>query len=197
MNQGITGGKHVLPAGDQAALKTLTFGGAELTSKVCPETHSAPFIARTAPDPDFDCQLVPPRLKYEFPNKRGRSCMGFTLNTRKVNDVVVVDMSGQLGGGEPVLLLRNTVRHFMEDGSRKFVLNLGQVSYVDSSGLGELVITYTSARNRQGDIKLLNLSRIAKDLLQVTKLLTVFDVFDDESKAIQSLANIKPATTNS
>jgi anti-sigma B factor antagonist len=119
--------------------------------------------------------------------------MAFSLNTRKVNDVVVIDMSGQLGGGEPVLLLRNTVRRFMEDGSRKFVLNLGQVNYVDSSGLGELVVTYTSARNRQGDVKLLNLSKIAKDLLQVTKLLTVFDVFDDESKAVQSLASVKAA----
>ena len=119
--------------------------------------------------------------------------MAFTLNTRKVNDVVVVDMSGKLSAGEAVLLLRNTLRHFMEDGSRKFVLNLGQVSYVDSSGLGELVISYTSARNRQGDVKLLNLSKIAKDILQVTKLLTVFDVFDDESKAVQSLASVKAA----
>ena len=119
--------------------------------------------------------------------------MAFTLNTRKVNDVVVVDMSGELGAGEPVLLLRNTVRRFMEDGSRKFVLNLGKVTYVDSSGLGELITTYTSARNRQGDVKLLNLSKIAKDILQVTKLLTVFDVFDDETKAVQSLASVKAA----
>ena len=114
--------------------------------------------------------------------------MAFTLNTRKVNDVVIVDMSGQLGAGEPVLLLRNTVRRFMEDGSRKFVMNLGQVSYVDSSGLGELITTYTSARNRQGNVKLLNLSKVSKDLLQTTKLLTVFDVFDDETKAVQSFA---------
>ena len=119
--------------------------------------------------------------------------MAFTLNTRKVGDVVVADMSGQLAGGEPVLLLRNTVRRFMEDGTRKFVLNLGQVSYIDSSGLGELVITYTSARNRQGDVKLLNLSKVSRDLLQITKLLTVFDVFDDENKAVQSLASIKAA----
>ena len=118
--------------------------------------------------------------------------MAFTLNTRKVKDVVVVDMAGQLDAGEPVLLLRNTIRRFMEDGSRKFVLNLGQVNHVDSSGLGELVTTYTSARNRDGDVKLLNLSRIAKEILQVTKLVTVFDVFDDETKAVQSLASLKP-----
>src|SRR4029077_5589776 len=124
---------------------------------------------------------------HQFPEPR-RRVMAFTLNTRKVNDVVVVDMSGELGAGEAVLLLRNTVRRFMEDGSRKFVLNLGQVRYVDSSGLGELITTYTSARNRQGDVKLLNLSKVSKDLLQTTKLLTVFDVFDDETKAVQSFA---------
>ena len=114
--------------------------------------------------------------------------MAFILNSRKENDVVVVDMSGQLGAGEPVLLLRNTVRRFLEDGSRNFVLNLDQVSYLDSSGLGEIVVTYTSARNRKGDVKLLNPSKFAKNLLQVAKLSTVFEVFDDESKAIQSLS---------
>ena len=124
--------------------------------------------------------------------------MGFTLSTRKVNDVVVIDMSGKLEAGEPVFLLRNTFRRFVEDGTRKFVLNLGKVTYVDSSGLGELVITYTSARNRHGDVKLLNLSKIAKDILQVTKLLTVFDVFDDETKAVQSLdsGNQPPSWVN-
>src|SRR4051812_43604840 len=119
--------------------------------------------------------------------------MAFKLNTRKVGDVVIVDMSGQLQTGEPVLLLRNTVRHFMEDGSRKFILNLAQLSHIDSSGLGELVIIYTSARNRQGDVKLLNLPTMAKDLLQITKLVTVFDLYDDETKAVNSLAAVKAA----
>jgi anti-sigma B factor antagonist len=119
--------------------------------------------------------------------------MSFTLSTRKVTGVVVVDMSGRLAGGEPVLLLRNTVRHFMEDGSRQFLLNLGNVSYVDSSGLGELITLFISARNQQGDVKLLNLSKIAKDLLQVTKLITVFDVFEEESKALQSFVAAKAA----
>jgi anti-sigma B factor antagonist len=115
--------------------------------------------------------------------------MAFAINTRKVQGVVIVDMSGRLSAGEPVLLLRNTVRHFIEDNSRKFLLNLGQVSYIDSSGLGELITTYTSLRNRQGDVKLLNLTKLAKDLLQMTKLLTVFDTFDDEAKAVQSFAS--------
>ena len=109
-----------------------------------------------------------------------------SVNTRKIQGVVVVDMSGKLAAGEPVLLLRNTVSHFVEDGSRKFLLNLGSVSYIDSAGLGELITTYASLRNRNGDMKLLNLTKTAKGLLQMTKLLTVFDTFDDEPKAIQA-----------
>jgi anti-sigma B factor antagonist len=114
--------------------------------------------------------------------------MPFTLNPRKEDNVVVVDMSGKLAAGEPVSLLRDTVRRFMEDGCNRFVMNLKQVSYLDSSGLGELVVTYTSARNRKGDVKLLNPSKFARDLLQIAKLESVFEVFDDERKAIQSLA---------
>jgi anti-sigma B factor antagonist len=132
------------------------------------------------------------KVRLHFLTPTRSASMAFTINTRKVQDVVIVDMSGQLSAGEPVLLLRNTVRHFIDDGSRKFLLNLGKVSYIDSSGLGELIVTYTSLRNRQGDVKLLNLTKLAKDLLQMTKLLTVFDTFDDEAKAVQSFAS--PAT---
>src|SRR5262245_3795520 len=115
--------------------------------------------------------------------------MAFSVNTRKVDSVVIMDMSGRLSAGEPVLLLRETVRRFVEDGSRKFVLNLAQVSYIDSSGLGELITTYTTLRSRQGDVNLLNLTKSAKDLLQMTKLLTVFTTFEDENKAVQALAD--------
>ena len=113
--------------------------------------------------------------------------MAFSLNTRKAGEIVILDMSGRLMIGEPVLLLRNTIRRFVEDGTRKFILNLGEVSHIDSGGLGELVATYTSIRNKGGDVKLLNLDKKAKDLLQMTKLLTVFDTYNDEAKAIQSL----------
>jgi anti-sigma B factor antagonist len=75
----------------------------------------------------------------------------------------------------------------VNDGARQFVLNLGDVAYIDSSGLGELVSAYTTVRNKQGDVKLLNLTSKAKDLLQMTKLLTVFDVYEDETKAISAL----------
>jgi anti-sigma B factor antagonist len=110
--------------------------------------------------------------------------MSLSVNTRKLGEVVVVDMSGRLTSGEPVLLLRQTVRRFLDDGARKFVLNLGNVSYIDSSGLGELVTTYTSLQHRGGSVNLLNLTKKANDLLQMTKLLTVFDTYDDEGKAV-------------
>src|SRR5215813_10154388 len=113
--------------------------------------------------------------------------MSLNVKTRKVGGIVVVDMSGRLTIGEPVLLLRETLRVQVNDGARQFVLNLGDVSYIDSSGLGELVSAYTTVRNKQGDVKLLNLTAKAKDLLQMTKLLTVFDVYDDESKAVSAL----------
>ena len=113
--------------------------------------------------------------------------MSLTVKTRKVDNAVVVDMSGRLTIGEPVLLVRETIRVLVNDGARNFVLNLGDVSYIDSSGLGELVSLFTTVRNKQGDVKLLNLTAKAKDLLQMTKLLTVFDVYDDESKALTAL----------
>ena len=108
--------------------------------------------------------------------------MSLNVKTRKVDGIIVVDMSGRLTIGEPVLLLRETLRVQVNDGARQFVLNLGDVSYIDSSGLG---------RNKQGDVKLLNLTAKAKDLLQMTKLLTVFDVYDDEAKAVAALKAAK------
>ena len=117
--------------------------------------------------------------------------MSLNVKTRKVDNAVVVDMSGRLTIGEPVLLLRETLRVQVNDGTRQFVLNLGDVSYIDSSGLGELVSSYTTIRNKGGDVKLLKLTSKTRDLLQMTKLLTVFDVYDDEAKAIASLKGQK------
>ena len=117
--------------------------------------------------------------------------MSLNVKTRKVDSVIVVDLSGRLTIGEPVLLLRETLRVQVNEGVRHFILNLGDVSYIDSSGLGELVSAYTTIRNKQGDVKLLNLTAKAKDLLQMTKLLTVFDVYEDEAKAINNLKSSK------
>ncbi len=113
--------------------------------------------------------------------------MSLTVKTRKVDEATVVDMSGRMAIGEPVPLRRETVRVLVNDGSKHFILNLGDVSYIDSSGLGELVSLFTTVRNKQGDVKLLNLTAKAKDLLQMTKLLTVFDTYDDEAKAVAAL----------
>jgi anti-sigma B factor antagonist len=113
--------------------------------------------------------------------------MSLILKTRKVDNIVVMDLSGKLTIGEPVMQLRDALRAQVAEGDSKFIVNLGDVSYVDSSGLGELVSSYTTVRNKGGDVKLLKLTAKIKDLLQMTKLLTVFDVYDDEAKAIASL----------
>ena len=113
--------------------------------------------------------------------------MSLIIKTRKVDTAVVLDLSGKLTIGEPVMTLKETLRGSINEGERRFVLNLGDVSYIDSSGLGELVSSYTSIRSKGGDVKLLNLTAKAKDLLQMTKLLTVFDTYDDESKAVAAL----------
>ena len=117
--------------------------------------------------------------------------MSLSLKTRRFEDISVLDLSGKLTIGEPVLLLRENLRSSVNEGERKFILNLGDVSYIDSSGLGELVSSYTTIRNKGGDVKLLKLTSKTKDLLQMTKLLTVFDVYDDEAKAIASLKGPK------
>ena len=117
--------------------------------------------------------------------------MSLSLKTRRFGDVSVLDLSGKLTIGEPVLMLRDTLRSSVSDGERKFILNLGDVNYIDSSGLGELVSSYTTIRNKGGDVKLLKLTNKTRDLLQMTKLLTVFDVYDDEALAIASLKEQK------
>ena len=113
--------------------------------------------------------------------------MSLSIKTRHEDGVTVLELSGRLTIGEPVLSLRDSVRGAVADGGLKFVLNLGQVSYIDSSGLGELVSIYTTVRNKKGDVKLLKLTTKARDLLQMTKLLTVFDTFDEEADALASL----------
>ena len=113
--------------------------------------------------------------------------MSLSIKTRKVDKVTILDLSGRLTIGEPVLLLRDGIRGSVDDGDILFILNLGDVSYIDSSGLGELVSIYTTLRKAEGDVKLLKLTSKAKDLLQMTKLLTVFDTYDDEDQAIASL----------
>jgi len=105
---------------------------------------------------------------------------------RDSGPVTVVDLGGRIILGDGSALLRKTVRDLLEGQRNKIVLNLGDVDYIDSSGIGELVSAYTAVKNRGGDLKLLNLTKKVRDLIQLTKLYTVFDVYTDESSAVGS-----------
>jgi len=107
-------------------------------------------------------------------------------SSRQVNGVTVIDLSGRITLGEGSVVLRDTIRDAVAQGNKKILLNLGDVTYIDSSGIGELVSGFTSVRNQGGELKLLNLTKKVHDLLQITKLYTVFDVKDDEATAIAS-----------
>ena len=112
--------------------------------------------------------------------------MTMKASTRQVNGVTVVDLSGRITLGEGSVVLRDTIRDVLSQGNKKILLNLGDVTYIDSSGIGELVSGFTSVRNQGGELKLLNLTKKVHDLLQITKLYTVFDVKDDEASAISA-----------
>ena len=112
--------------------------------------------------------------------------MSVKIDTRKVGDVTVVDVSGRITLGEGSSALRDVLRDLTAQGNKKILLNLSEVSYIDSSGLGELVSGFTSVSNGGGTLKLLGLTKRVKDLLQITKLYTVFDVHEEEAHAIRS-----------
>jgi anti-sigma B factor antagonist len=108
------------------------------------------------------------------------------IHTREVGDVTIVDLSGRITLGEETDVLRKTIRDLVAKETKKIVLNLANVSYIDSSGVGELVSSYTAVRNSGGELKLLNLTKKVHDLLQVTKLYTIFDIKDNEFMAVKS-----------
>jgi anti-sigma B factor antagonist len=110
------------------------------------------------------------------------------LTTRQVGDVTVVDAVGRITLGEGASTFRDSVRDLVASGHKKLLLNLAEISYIDSSGIGELVSGFTTVANQGGTVKLLNLTKRVQDLLQITKLYTVFEVFDDEAKAVRSFA---------
>ena len=112
--------------------------------------------------------------------------MSMKASTRQIDGVTVVDLSGRITLGEGSVILRDTVRDLIGKGEKKILLNLGDVTYIDSSGIGELVSAFTTVRNQGGELKLLKLTKKVHDLLQITKLYTVFDVKDDEALAISS-----------
>ena len=114
--------------------------------------------------------------------------MSMKATNRQVEGVTVVDMSGRITLGEGSVVLRDTIRDLIGKGQKKILLNLGDVTYIDSSGIGELVSAFTAVRREGGELKLLNLTKKVHDLLQITKLYTVFDIKDDEATAIKAFA---------
>jgi anti-sigma B factor antagonist len=108
------------------------------------------------------------------------------LKVRRSAGIAILDMSGQLAIGQPVLLLRSAIQECLLTGTANVILNLGEVTYIDSAGLGELIRTYTSCRRGSGQAKLLNLTETAKELLRMTKLLTEFDCYDNEVRAVEA-----------
>jgi anti-sigma B factor antagonist len=105
---------------------------------------------------------------------------------RQIDSVTVVDVSGRITLGEGCTQLRELIRDQLSKGNKNLLLNLGDVTYIDSSGIGELVSAYTGVSKQGGSLKLLNLTKKVHDLLQITKLYTVFDIHDDEATAISS-----------
>lgn len=108
------------------------------------------------------------------------------IKERQAGDVTILDMDGKVTIGEGSVALRSAIRRLLEEGKKKILLNLGGVGYIDSSGIGELVSSYTAINKEQGQLKLLNLTQKLQDLLAITKLLTVFDVYENESDALNS-----------
>jgi anti-sigma B factor antagonist len=111
-----------------------------------------------------------------------------TSSTRVVGGVTILDLSGRIVLGEASAGVRDLVRNLIKDGNKKILLNLRDVDYIDSSGLGELVNAFTSMRSQGGELKLLNLTKRVRALLQITKLLTIFDIRDDEAISVKSFS---------
>ncbi len=111
---------------------------------------------------------------------------GLTINKRQAGDVAILDMDGEVRIGDSATALRSAIRDLVAGGSKNILLNLAGVKYIDSSGIGELIANYTTVGRAGGHLKLLNLTEKVQDLLVITKLLTVFDVYESESEALSS-----------
>ena len=120
--------------------------------------------------------------------------MNMMTSTRQAGGVTIVDISGRIVLGEESAALRELVRDLLSKGHKKILFNLGDVNYIDSSGLGSLVSAFTSVRKQEGELKLLKLTNKVHDLMQITKLYTVFDIMDDEGVAVKSFGQSATAT---
>jgi anti-sigma B factor antagonist len=110
------------------------------------------------------------------------------IEERAIGDVIVLDLKGRITLGEGDELLKDKVNSILSQGHKKVILNLADVPYIDSAGLGEIVRTYTTVSRQGGGLKLLNLTKRITDLLSITKLLTVFETFESESEAVRSFS---------
>lgn len=108
------------------------------------------------------------------------------VKERQAGDVTILDLRGEVRIGEGSIALRDAIRNLAAAGKKKLLLNLAGVSYIDSSGIGELIANYTTVSRQGGQLKLLKLTDRVQNLLVITKLLTVFDVYDDEAEALQT-----------
>jgi anti-sigma B factor antagonist len=120
--------------------------------------------------------------------------MNIKTSTRQVDDVTIVQMKGRIVLGEESASLRDLVRDLLSKGRKKILFNLGDVDYIDSSGLGSLVSAFTSVRRQGGELKLLHLTKKVHDVMQITKLYTIFDILNDEAVALKSFGQ-STATT--
>ena len=112
--------------------------------------------------------------------------MALLIDSREVAHVTILDVRGRIVLGDEIHSLRDAVRNLIAEGKKKIILNLAEVDYIDSSGVGELVGAFTTVRNAGGELKLLNLTQKVHDVLHVTKLYTVFDIREDEFNAVKS-----------
>lgn len=115
--------------------------------------------------------------------------MSLTINVRETGNVVILDLNGRITLGEASALLRDEIREMLDSGHKNIVLNLAEVSYIDSSGLGQLVGSFATVAHRGGHLKLLNLGKRVHELMQVTKLHTVFEAYTSETAAIRSYSD--------
>jgi anti-sigma B factor antagonist len=141
---------------------------------------------RGPPTPEFHCVRAQAGVKLTSQFLSGAFFM--QIEERMVGDVVVLDLKGKITLGEGDELLKDKVNSLVNQGHKKIVLNLADVPYIDSAGLGEVVRTYTTVSRQGGSLKLLNLTKRITDLLSITKLLTVFETFDSENEAVRSFS---------
>jgi anti-sigma B factor antagonist len=152
--------------------------------EVLKEGHSLIVVRTESQQPATSACEVLDRLGLGMQN---RTPVKMQTSLRHVGDVAVLDISGRITLGEGNVMLREIVRELAEKGNKKIVLNLGEVQYVDSSGIGELVKTHTTVRNQGGQLRLVNLNKRVNALLQMTRLSAVFDIEGDEASAIKSM----------